>query len=142
MEKMLNVQTRRTFSRPRPRVILIVALALISAYFFIFSGPAPSWQVISYTHEEASSSGESSATDGGSSYFDGKDDHQDSWEIDIEDLRKWRDPEDKEDPDDVEPGYLEDGKEREEGSIAKLQHEKDLRKMWRYAYKTTAKYVS
>lgn len=62
-----------------------------------------------------------------------------SWKVDINDLRKWSDPDDHEDPNDVEPGYETDGKVREAGSISRLQHEKDLRKMWRYAYKTTAK---
>lgn len=62
-----------------------------------------------------------------------------SWDLNIEDLRQWKDPDDKEDPNDVAPGYETDGKDRDSGSISRLQHEKDMRKMWRYAYKTTAK---
>lgn len=62
-----------------------------------------------------------------------------SWDLSIEDLRQWKDPSDKEDPNDVAPGYETDGKGRDAGTISRLQHEKDMRKMWRYAYKTTAK---
>ncbi|PTB39039.1 hypothetical protein M441DRAFT_29331 [Trichoderma asperellum CBS 433.97] len=61
-----------------------------------------------------------------------------SWDLNIEDLRQWKDPDDKEDPNDVAPGYETDGKDRDSGTISRLQHEKDMRKMWRYAYKTTA----
>ncbi|KAM0458996.1 hypothetical protein ACHAO4_002386 [Trichoderma viride] len=61
-----------------------------------------------------------------------------SWDLNIEDLRQWKDPDDKEDPKDVAPGYETDGKDRDSGTISRLQHEKDMRKMWRYAYKTTA----
>ncbi|KAL7799066.1 hypothetical protein V8C37DRAFT_366434 [Trichoderma ceciliae] len=61
-----------------------------------------------------------------------------SWDLNIEDLRQWKDPDDKEDPNDVAPGYETDGKGRDSGTISRFQHEKDMRKMWRYAYKTTA----
>ncbi|RFU72785.1 major facilitator superfamily transporter [Trichoderma arundinaceum] len=61
-----------------------------------------------------------------------------AWDLNIEDLRQWKDPSDKEDPNDVAPGYETDGKGRDSGTISRLQHEKDMRKMWRYAYKTTA----
>jgi hypothetical protein len=60
-----------------------------------------------------------------------------AWDISIEDIKGWRDPDDHEDPNDVEPGYERDGKQREPGDISKTQHEKDLRTLWRYAYKTT-----
>jgi len=62
-----------------------------------------------------------------------------SWDFSIDDIKDWTDPDDKEDPNDIEPGYETDGVEREPGEISKTQHEKDLRKMWRYAYKMTAK---
>lgn len=62
-----------------------------------------------------------------------------SWDMTIDDLRKWKDPDDKENYDDVAPGYETDGQGRDSGTISRLQHEKDMRKMWRYAYKTTAK---
>jgi hypothetical protein len=61
-----------------------------------------------------------------------------SWDMTIEELRKWKDPTDKENYDDVAPGYETDGQGRDSGTISRLQHEKDMRKMWRYAYKTTA----
>ena len=40
---------------------------------------------------------------------------------------------------DTLPGYETDGTVRDAGAVGRLQHEKDLRKMWRYAYKATAK---
>ena len=153
---MLNPQTRRTLmSRPRPRTILLIALATVTAYFLIFSGPSPQLHVVPYLHEKPETrpgtpgaekplSGESGSEDA-LSYFGGDNDKSDQtmdWDIDIEDLRNWRDPDDKEDPDDVEPGFERDGKERDNGQIGRLQHEKDMRKMWRYVYKTTAKYRS
>lgn len=62
-----------------------------------------------------------------------------SWDLTIEELRQWKDPSDKENYNDVAPGYETDGKGRDSGTISRLQHEKDMRKMWRYAYKTTAR---
>ncbi|KAL7942177.1 hypothetical protein V8C42DRAFT_160077 [Trichoderma barbatum] len=61
-----------------------------------------------------------------------------SWDLTIEELREWKDPSDKENYKDVAPGYETDGKGRDSGTVSRLQHEKDMRKMWRYAYKTTA----
>lgn len=144
MDKMLNPQTRRSLmARPRPRTILIIALATITSYYLLFSGPSPQLHVVPYLHEnpEKPLSGGSNTGSGGD-YFAPEEDTKDAWEIDIEDLRHWRDPDDKEDPDDLEPGYETDGTDRDCGEIGKLQHEKDMRKMWRYAYKTTAKYVA
>ncbi|UKZ46488.1 hypothetical protein TrVGV298_000692 [Trichoderma virens] len=62
----------------------------------------------------------------------------DAWDLTIEELRQWKDEGDKENYDDVAPGYETDGKGRDSGTISRLQHEKDMRKMWRYAYRTTA----
>ncbi|KAL5086101.1 hypothetical protein Trisim1_009589 [Trichoderma cf. simile WF8] len=62
----------------------------------------------------------------------------DAWDLTIEELRQWKDKGDKENYDDVAPGYETDGKGRDAGTISRLQHEKDMRKMWRYAYSTTA----
>jgi hypothetical protein len=143
MEKMLSAQSRRALlSRPRPRILLIIALVTATACFLLFSGPAPEFRVIPYTSVDPTNAGPPVAADpkpeGETSYFDGEEAQREPWEIDIEDLRKWHDPDDKEDPNDVEPGYETDGTERDNGQIGKLQHEKDMRKMWRYAYKTTA----
>ncbi|PNP53081.1 hypothetical protein THARTR1_06291 [Trichoderma harzianum] len=63
----------------------------------------------------------------------------DAWDLSLEELRQWKDQGDKENYDDVAPGYETDGKGRDAGTISRLQHEKDMRKMWRYAYRTTAK---
>ncbi|KAL7936942.1 hypothetical protein V8C35DRAFT_211886 [Trichoderma chlorosporum] len=62
----------------------------------------------------------------------------DAWDLSIQELRQWNDEDDKEDYDDVAPGYETDGKGRDSGTVSRLQHEKDMRKMWRYAYRTTA----
>lgn len=134
MDKMLIAppSRRSLLSRPRPRTILLLALATVTSYWLLFSGPSPDLRVVPY-HPEGGK--------GDVDYFSGEDAGKDEWEIDIEDLRNWRDPDDHEDPNDIEPGYETDGKDRDNGLIGKLQHEKDMRKMWRYAYKTTAKYV-
>lgn len=119
-------------SRPRPRTILLIALASITTYFLLFSGPSPRFQVVPYLHDHSGSSADPLAGSGSQ-------DKKKTWDIDIEDIRQWRDPDDNEDPDDIEPGYETDGEVREPGQISKTQHEKDLRKMWRYAYKMSAK---
>lgn len=59
--------------------------------------------------------------------------------IKIENVGAWRDPTDPEDPKEVEPGHEFDGKSREPGELGRLQHEKDLRRIWRYVYKMTSK---
>lgn len=61
------------------------------------------------------------------------------WDISFQDLDKWHDPDDREDPNDVADGFEGDGQWRDAGTISRLQHEKDMRKQWRYAYKVTAK---
>ncbi|KAJ6443681.1 major facilitator superfamily transporter [Purpureocillium lavendulum] len=60
------------------------------------------------------------------------------WNISIDDLRHWKDPDDQEDPNDVLPGDELDGASRTPADVARLQHEKDQRKLWRHAYKSTA----
>ena len=152
MDKVLNPQGRRVFlSRPRPRTILILALASITAWFLLFSGPGPQLQVRPHPHDDESvetvlpdvpASGSDSASD----YFGNveepskpKPKERPVWDIDIEELRNWQDPTDRENYDEVEPGYETDGISRDAGQIGNLQHEKDMRKMWRYVYKMTAK---
>lgn len=139
---MLNPQGRRALlSLPRPRVMLLIALASVTTYFLIFSGPAPQLHIVPYPHEQPSSPGsvppnEKPLTGG---HHDEPTGTKAEWDIDIEDLRYWSDPDDHENPDDALPGYETDGTHRSPGDVGRLQHEKDLRKMWRYAYKTTAK---
>jgi hypothetical protein len=60
------------------------------------------------------------------------------WDVDIEDIRDWKEADDREDYDDVEPGYETDGKDRDAGTISRLLAEKDMRKLWRYSYRITA----
>ncbi|KAK5987217.1 hypothetical protein PT974_11341 [Cladobotryum mycophilum] len=194
---MLHPQARRgVLARPRLRVVLLIALAVISTYYLLFSGPTPRFNIVPYLHDTPNSPTEIPGEDDhdhvavkdedDGSIQNGKpaaaetqpppeEEHEEevkheeappqnqdtkpkqekplnmdvetynkevemleSWDLNIEDLRKWRDPDDKEDPSDVAEGYETDGKQRDSGTISRLQHEKDMRKMWRYAYKATA----
>lgn len=174
MDKMLNPQSRRSIlSRPRPRSILLIVLAVITTYVLVFSGPAPKLHIVPYApetehtegnhHNAADTNTSTGATPNPPSEKPLSDKkkgpkpedlalkpdpghhHEEptgtraGWDIDIEDLTYWSDPDDKETNDNVLEGYETDGTAREPGDVARLQHEKDLRKMWRYAYKTTAK---
>lgn len=140
---MLSPPGRRSFPpRPRARTVLLIALASLIAYHVLFSGSSPRLHIVPYLREPTASRDQSgpgsgrTASDPAAKPSAGT---KAEWEIDIEDLRSWSDPDDQEDPNDTLPGYEGDGIERDHGSIGRLQHEKDLRKMWRYAYKTTAK---
>ncbi|PHH88928.1 hypothetical protein CDD83_6875 [Cordyceps sp. RAO-2017] len=146
MGKMLNPQGRRALlSLPRPRVILILALASVTSYLLLFSGQGPRVHIVPYLRERPQKTTPTTApttpTDGpepDAPRPDALAETKSEWQIDIDDLRYWSDPDDHEDPNDVLPGYETDGTDREPGDISRLQHEKDLRKMWRYVYKTTA----
>lgn len=135
MEKMLNAPNR-LFSRPRPRSFLLIALATVTAYYLVFSGPSPSLHVVPYIHGDAPA--EQTPVDEDGPPSKGRP-PKSPWDIDINDIKDWKDPDDPEDPNDVEPGEELDGTERDPGAIAKLQKEKDLRKIWRYVYKATKK---
>lgn len=140
MDKMLNPNGRRMLSsRPRPRTILLIAVATITTYYLLFSGPSHSLRYVPYIHDKDGQQFTPGGQQPNGEYFDDTPQVKNAWDIDIEDIKGWRDPDDKEDPDDVEPGYETDGKVREPGDISKTQYEKDMRKMWRYAYKVTAK---
>ncbi|KAG6013731.1 hypothetical protein E4U43_007139 [Claviceps pusilla] len=159
---LLHSQGRRAmFSRPRPRSIFIIILAAITTYFLVFNGPSPRLHIVPYKQGGSADQGQPSENGAGEQQkplpFPTDDDeaillrpdpghhHEEptgtraTWEIDIEDLANWHDKTDSEKDDDVLPGHETDGTPREPGDVMKLQHEKDLRKMWRYAYKTTAK---
>lgn len=134
MEKMLSPQGRRLcLARPRPRTMLLAAIAAVTTYILVFNGPSNRFQVVPYLHE-ANGGGNVAGTDPTDPSR-----MKDTWDFSIEDIKGWRDPDDREDPKDIEPGYETDGQVREPGQISKTQHEKDLRTMWRYAYKMTAK---
>lgn len=123
--------------------MLFIALATVTTYYLLFSGPSPRLHVVPYMHDKAGPHGTGKGladvkpSDG--EYFDEKPQTKSPWDIDIKEIKDWKDPDDHEDPNDVEPGYETDGKQREPGDISKLQHEKDMRKMWRYVYKMTKK---
>ncbi|RCI08972.1 hypothetical protein L249_5037 [Ophiocordyceps polyrhachis-furcata BCC 54312] len=141
MGKMLNPPGRRKLGLlPRPRTILLLAVAAATSYLILFSGHAPRVHIVPYLRDTPPSSPSSSSSSSSptSSHSDELSATKAEWHVEIDDLRYWRDPDDPENPDDVLPGYETDGKHREPGDVGRLQHEKNLRKMWRYLYKTTA----
>lgn len=148
-------------SRPRPRSLFFIILAALTVYFLLFSGPSSKLRIVPYnkgeTEQQAPTPGNKDGQQNAKKPSKPEDitlkpdpghHHEEptgtraGWEIDIEDLTYWHDSDDKETNDDVLPGYETDGTPRGAGDVARLQHEKDLRKMWRYAYKTTSKYVA
>lgn len=60
-------------------------------------------------------------------------------ELSASDIENWSDPDDREDPNQVEPGTEQDGTVRGADEISRLQDEKDKRKLWRYLYRATSK---
>ncbi|KAG6020222.1 hypothetical protein E4U41_002916 [Claviceps citrina] len=161
MGKMLHPSRRRAmFSRPRPRSFFIIVLAAITTYLMVFGGPSPRLHIVPYKQGDSLDQGAPSAGIAGHSQeqpLTGEKDQgvrlttdpghhheeptgtQANWEIDIEDLSQWNEKDHFDD--NLEPlaGFETDGTQREPGEVVRLQHEKDLRKIWRYAYKTTAK---
>ncbi|KAM3441996.1 hypothetical protein NHJ13734_002584 [Beauveria thailandica] len=59
-------------------------------------------------------------------------------ELSASDIKHWSDPDDREDPNQVQPGTEQDGTQRSFDEISRLQDEKDKRKIWRYLYRATA----
>lgn len=149
MDKMLKSPNRLVMIS-RPRSFLLIAFAALTTYLIIFSGPSAKFQVVPYLHEKFGGAGKS---DGEKSWLSGQGGGKLSeagdaeyyttnvWGINLEDLRKWKDVEDPEDFTNVEPGEERDGTPKNKFQIGNLQFEKDLRKMWRFIYKKTAKSV-
>ncbi|QUC16051.1 uncharacterized protein UV8b_00292 [Ustilaginoidea virens] len=149
---MLHPHARRTLiSRPRPRSLLIIILAVVTTYSLVLNGSTHRLHIVPFNKAQQLSSASTGqqkellpGENGGASDTDPGHHHDEptgtraDWQIDVEDLVSWHDPDDHETQDDVLPGHETDGTPREPGDVARLQHEKDLRKMWRYAYKTTA----
>ncbi|PTB69771.1 hypothetical protein BBK36DRAFT_1188433 [Trichoderma citrinoviride] len=131
--------------RPRVRFILLIIFASVTSYYLLFSGPTPRFNLVPYQSEAPETKGDQALPSGAPEplnmdleTYNKEVEMLESWDMTIEELRKWKDPTDKENYDDVAPGYETDGQGRDSGTISRLQHEKDMRKMWRYAYKTTA----
>ncbi|CAM1500929.1 Fc.00g100910.m01.CDS01 [Cosmosporella sp. VM-42] len=154
---MLQAQGHRMiWGRPRARTLILVGLAMITAYFLLFSEPGSQLQVVPYLHDKPANTGTTGtekpltdSTDGGDSDDFTVDEEEfkipektkqkkPEWELTADEIKDWVDPTDQEDPDDVEKGYETDGKYRSTGDLSKLQREKDMRKEWRHAYKITA----
>jgi hypothetical protein len=124
--------------------MIIIVFAMLAAYYLLFS-PA-TMPVPSNSQGAAQAPPPSIIEQGGNSQpkEEGDEDeygaiHRQLWELTAQDLKDWRDPTDGEDPNDIEPGFETDGKERGFGDLGKLQHEKDMRKEWRHAYSVTSK---
>lgn len=123
----------------RPRSMIIIVFAMLAAYYLLFA-PSTSIQVVPSNSKGPASppppvtgNGEPDTEDQYGAI------HRELWELTAEDLKDWHDPTDGEDPNDIEPGFETDGKERGFGDLGKLQHEKDMRKEWRHAYSVTSK---
>ncbi|KAL2687353.1 hypothetical protein Neosp_004910 [[Neocosmospora] mangrovei] len=126
----------------RPRSMVIITFAMVSAYFLLFSG-SPNIQVVPFDPKAQPGSGNGNGAN--TQPNEQTEDQYSSiqrelWELTAQDLKDWWDPTDGEDPNDVEPGYETDGKDRGFGSLGKLQHEKDMRKEWRHAYSVTSNF--
>ncbi|KAM0219596.1 hypothetical protein ACHAQI_000982 [Fusarium lateritium] len=145
--KKWHPQSRRLFgAKLRPRSMLIFVFAMLAAYYILFA-PGTSIQVVPSSSQgsappavvpgsegKTKPNGEPDAEDQYSAI------HRELWELTAEDLKDWRDPTDGEDPNDIEPGFETDGKDRGFGDLGKLQHEKDMRKEWRHAYSVTSNF--
>ncbi|KAG5914216.1 hypothetical protein E4U42_000618 [Claviceps africana] len=170
MGKALNAQGRLAmFPRLRPRTIFFLVLAALTTYFLVFSGPSPRLRIVPHKHDSlagedgahgqhhnppnpsepqkpaepagAEDSKGSIAQNDPGHHHDEPTGSRPVWEVSIEDVADWADPVYKE-ADDLLPGHESDGTFREPGDVARLQHEKDLRKMWRWAYDTAAEFGS
>jgi hypothetical protein len=140
---MLGPPGRRMLtSRPRTRTLIFLVLAAITTYYILFSEPAPAPRVVPHhpeTHVEPPVPGGRPQTVLAGAKNPDRAVLDSYLNIKIQDVGEWRDPTDPEDPKEVEPGHEFDGKSREPGELGRLQHEKDLRRIWRYVYKMTAK---
>ncbi|KAF4125711.1 Protein of unknown function (DUF3405) [Geosmithia morbida] len=128
------------FSPPssrRSRSILLLVLASVTAYYLIFSGPTPSLHVIPYVNSGGGDSPDQAQPGSGEQVALKDRPNNSPWNIDISEIDGWQDPDDNEDPNDVEPGEELDGTWRDPGAIARLKKEKDSRRLWRYLYKVT-----
>lgn len=132
MGNMLPARNLLSFARPRPRNVILVTLSVLVTYFLVFSGPAPDLHGVPYLGETPvkQGTGNRAGTDKGDDFAKNK--HL--YDVDISEIQDWRDVTDGEDPNNVHPGYEGDGVTDGAGEISNTQHEKDLRKLWRYAY--------
>lgn len=137
---------RMLTSRPRSRTLIFLLLAAITTYYLIFSDPSPQLRAVPYqpeppTPDLSEQPGKPQKVLGGATNPDRA--ILDSYlNVNIKDVGDWRDPTDPEDPNEVEPGHEFDGKSREPGELGRLQHEKDLRRIWRFVYSKTADLIS
>ncbi|KAF5591323.1 major facilitator superfamily transporter [Fusarium pseudoanthophilum] len=139
--KKWHPQSRRLFgAKLRPRSMIIIVFAMLAAYYLLFA-PSTSIQVVPSNPNVPASppppvtgNGEPDTEDQYGAI------HRELWELTAQDLKDWHDPTDGEDPNDIEPGFETDGKERGFGDLGKLQHEKDMRKEWRHAYSVTSNF--
>lgn len=115
--------------------MFLIVIAMLSAYYILFSGSGSNAPAVPPYFPGGSKGHPLEGQNDGQSPQNRKE----LWELTAEHLEDWDDPTDGEDPNDIELGYELDGKERGFGALARLQHEKDMRKEWRHAYAVTEK---
>ncbi|KAI5462544.1 hypothetical protein BGZ63DRAFT_403759 [Mariannaea sp. PMI_226] len=123
----------------RPRSVFLLLVAMLAAYYLIFnrSNTQARVQVVPYyPHQGLHQSAGNSIFEQGGTHDSGL--PKEPWDLTAAEIKDWKDPTDREDPNDIELGYETDGKERGFGDLAKLQREKDMRKEWRHAYAVSA----
>lgn len=141
MDKMIARQSKLGHSRLfglRPRV-LAFAIVLALTTCFVFFTRSADLRIIPYTHDHKTEHFSSDLPETGPSDLNTLADAP-YWELNASDIKHWHDPTDKEDPNNIEPGTEQDGKDRGADEVSRLQDEKDKRKLWRYIYAATAKY--
>lgn len=165
MEKMIQAPMRPgLLSSPKPRLFLVIVLLTITAYYLYSAGPPPQLHIVTPSPSEPNNVQEDQSSaekllvntapaedEGVQSFLDHEatddasnstsDSHEPAkpyWEVEISDIENWQDPDDDEDPNNIEPGSANDGQDRDYGAVSRLKEEKDKRKLWRYLYRMTS----
>ncbi|KAJ3481394.1 hypothetical protein NLG97_g7830 [Lecanicillium saksenae] len=126
----------------RPRFVLFAATMAFAACLIFFTRSSD-LHIVPYSRDSKSHNIDifgGTATE--KPLMDPKDDTIEAsipyWELSANDIKHWSDPDDREDPNEVEPGTEQDGTPRGADEVSRLQDEKDRRKLWRYLYRATA----
>lgn len=121
----------------RPKTVLVGALTTFTVYYLFLRGPSSALHAVPYLHDNKDPNQQFADSNG--DFPNGNAQVKNPWDVEIEDIKGFKDDGDGEDPNDIEPGYETDGTPRSEGSISRLQKEKDMRQLWRYSYKVSKK---
>ncbi|EGX88360.1 hypothetical protein CCM_08403 [Cordyceps militaris CM01] len=144
MDKMIRRPSRLGRSRLpgfKPRFLLFAAAMAFTTCFFFFTRSAD-LRIVPYVHDNGKSYGLNLFGSSEKPLMDPTDKNNGGaipyWELSASDIKHWSDPDDREDPNEVQPGTEQDGTQRGADETSKLQDEKDKRKLWRYLYRATA----